>query len=382
MIAASPLIAILILSGLVVAGPPEPAEAPLPEELPESLEIDILVDEVEALSKEILMESGLGDLLEGMESGFIIKEVSIAGDSIVLKLANDSLITINKIDAEPIPSGGKDVMRVRGDVIIEEDEVISGDIVSILGDVTVKGTVKGGVFSLYGNIYVSSTGYIEESAVAFSGIVKKEPGARVGPLTWGAGDPAARVEFVQNSAFKTMGFTLFLVFLIWMILSATCISVFKKNVAAVSSVIRDNLVISFFKGWGAYMLAFFGFIALIITILGMPLAIFGLPLAVLAGMILSFSAISVILGQKLLNIDDLSFKTFLYGSLTLGAVPFLSFFTLMLTGSIVLMIFSWIFVAVFLILIAPVGLWAVVTTRFGFRQPKSSSETQTLPGNS
>ena len=128
---------------------------------------------------------------------------------------------------------------------------------------------------------------------------------------------------------------------------------------------------SFLKGYLAYILAFLAFVVISITIIGIPLAVLGVPIATFGGMILSFIAVSHMLGKKMLHSDDFSFRTYLYGSLALGLLPGLFFLTLMITGNLVLMVFSWIFVGLFLSAILPFGLGAVLTTRFGTKTPNN-----------
>jgi len=359
---------ILIFCGPALSGPPEPIVPPEPPEIPEQTLKTLESLKIELEMNKDLLDKRLKGVLEKLDQGLEISEISIAADSIVITFSNDSVFILADLDKGTIPTSGKDVLRVGGNMVVEEDQVIHGDIVSAFGDVTVKGTVDGSVLTLSGNIYVPSTGYIKESAFAVSGKVKREPGARIGSVVWDSPYSASGPDFgEENQPFRIMGYVLLLIYLFWMILAATCASIFKKNISTVMAAIKANSFTSFLKGYLAYVLVFLAFVVLSITILGIPLAFLGIPIATLAGMILGFTAVSVILGQKILRVDELSFKTFIYGSLAMGAVPGLFFLTLTLTGSVVVMIFSWIFVFLFLSVILPVGLGAILTTRFGVR---------------
>ena len=374
-----PAIIALTLTGSAIPGPPEPIAPPQPPSLLlESQEtLESLKAQLEIMKGSV--DKRLKDIQENLDRGLEISKIAIAGDSIVITLSNDSVLVYSDSTTDIIGSRGKDVLRVGGYTVIEENETVYGDIVSVFGDVTVKGTVEGGVLAFSGNIYVASTGYIKDGAVALSGIVKQEPGARVGTMVWGANYPVQRPDFEEKRPYKIMGYVLFLVFIIWMILAATGASIFRKNVSTVVEAIKANVVISFLKGYLAYLLLLIAFIVLSITILGIPLALLGIPIAALAGMILSFTAISNILGGKILHIDEYSFKTFIYGSLALATLPGLFFFALMLTGSLVIMIFCWIFVFLFIFIIVPIGLGAVLSTRFGNKQPDNLA-IQNKPG--
>jgi len=362
----------LLSAAPVISGPPEPkAPPPIPE-------LEIEKAEMESLRLELEKEKALGDIrikeiLDQLNKGEEISELSIAGDSIVLIFTNDSVLVLSNLEKDRIRTGGKDVFHVGGNFVVDEDEVIYGDIVSAFGDVTVKGTVEGGVLTLSGNIYVTSTGSIREGAFAVSGKVKKEPGARIKTVIWDAPYPIEKPGYGDDNPMKVMGAVLLLIYIIWMILSATCASIFKKNISVVMSAMKSNSVTSYFKGYLFYILAFLAFLVLAITLIGLPVAVLAVPIITVAGMILSFVAASIIIGQRLLRADDLSFKTYIYGSMAMGAVPGLFFLTLALTGSIVIMVFGWIFVFLLLSAILPTGLGAIISTRFGIK-PQALAE--------
>ena len=363
-----------------VSGPPEPeAPSPLAEEL------IFLEGELESLLtldplREIIIENRIIDkhlraALEGVGESLKVIEISIDGDNISLTLSNDSIFFFSDLGSEYVTRSGNDVLHVGGDTVVDTDEIVHGDITSFFGDVTVKGTVDGSVLAFSGDIYISPTGTVRGSAVALSGKIKLEPGGRI--LGEDFELSTARVsKFRENTPFKAMGFALFIGYIVWMILAATGAALFKKNVSVVVETVKNKTVASYFRGLLTYVLIFIAFLVLLITILGIPLAVLGVPVAALAGMILSFIAASMIAGQKITRVDESSFKTFLYGSLAIGLVPGLFFLTLMLTGSLVVMIFSWIFVFLFLSVIIPFGLGAVLSTRFGIRSANDRATNQ------
>jgi hypothetical protein len=170
-----------------------------------------------------------------------------------------------------------------------------------------------------------------------------------------------------------MGLILLIIYIVWMILTATCASLLKSNVKTVMQSIQQNGIFkSYFLGYLAYCLALILFIGLNITILGIPLAILGVPLMLLAANVLSSTTLNISLGFRILNSENYSFKAFLYGNLFLGLIPGLLFFVQAITGNLVIMILSWIFVGIFIFIILPVGLGAVLSTRFGTRLKKNS----------
>jgi ABC-type multidrug transport system fused ATPase/permease subunit len=366
------IISVVLIAGLAYAGPPEPPEPPEPME---AMEVLLGLESLAVLDEPLTTIKGLERILLDIEEGLEITEISIGGDSIIIRLSNDSIFILSDFDDQSAHRAGEDIVQVGRRIIIEENEVVRGDVVSAFGDIIVKGTVNGGVLAFSGDIYVTSTGNIKEGAVAISGKVKQDPGARIGTVIWKTDIPRSVSRMADRTPFRVMGFVFLVVLLVWMVLSATCASIFQANVARVVDHIKSDFVTSFLKGYLVYLLAFTAFIILLITILGIPLALLGMPITLIAGMILGSTALSNMVGEKMLHADRLSFKTFLYGSAALGAVPALFFFVQMITGSMVLMIFSWILIGLFLFVIIPFGLGAVLSTRFGTRPGKAASES-------
>ncbi len=411
----------LLLVGAVYSAPPDPSEgdmeaipeeeidSTLPAEPPalrealleaekellESLEDmedledlkDIDTYAIKDLEKKLLKLrkkiEGMGKVLDGIDEGLWIEELILGGDSIYIMLSNDSSFTFRySEDLEEMATSRNDIVHFRKPITIEEDEVIEGDVVSAFGDIIVHGTVEGTVIAFSGDIYISSTGTVENGALAFSGKVKREPGSRVGAVTWGSRYVQTELREYDRSIYRTMGLIFFIIYVIWLVLSATCASLLKSNVKTVGRYIEASGIIkSYFIGYLAYFLAFLIFIGLCITILGLPLALLGVPLALLAASILSSTALSNLIGARILNAENYSFRTFLYGNLFLGLIPGLFFLVQTITGNLTIMIFSWIMIGLFLFIILPVGQGAVLSTRFGTR-PRKSSSSETAAGNS
>ncbi|MEE9554359.1 MAG: BamA/TamA family outer membrane protein [candidate division Zixibacteria bacterium] len=67
-----------------------------------------------------------------------------------------------------------------GDLIIEEDERVNGDVVSIGGDVSIYGEVMGDVVALFGDVFLMEDSYVAGDAVSPLGSVHRDDGAVVG----------------------------------------------------------------------------------------------------------------------------------------------------------------------------------------------------------
>jgi hypothetical protein len=134
-------------------------------------------------------------------------------------------------------------------------------------------------------------------------------------------------------------------------------------------------------GYLAYLLAIAALIALVITILGALPGVLGVPLLLFAGMVLSSTALQVLIGQRAIDSVGISIKAYLYGAMILSGLPGLLFLAQFLTGSLVIMILNWIQIGIFIFIIIPFGLGAVLTTRFGTRTEKQPPGIPTAIGS-
>jgi len=310
------------LAGAVYPAPPDPSESDeeaiviediedaeaLEQKAREALE-EVLNDyeEIEGIDTYVIRDQekkllklkkkykGMEQVLKGIEEGNEIYELILGGDSIFIRLENDSSFTFRYSESPDIIGGTQnDIIRFGKSIIIEEGEVIEGDVVAAFGDVVVKGTVEGGVIAFSGDIYVTSTGKVENGVLALSGKVKTDQGGDISAFTWGTRYDRTDFRDYNRSVYRTMGSVLLIIYIIWLILTATCASLLKSNVDRVMQTVKQNGVIkSFFLGYLAYFLALILFIGLNITILGIPLAILGVPLMLLAANVLSSTALNI-----------------------------------------------------------------------------------------
>ena len=404
------LVAILIFAvsaaGISYAAPPEVSEPKENREMSdtaamaENLEtIKDIIDNIELPQGEdsqslkdlekkfVKLESkykGIEQVLQGIDEGYQIKELILSGDSVYIRLSDGRSFTFHQSEGIAVDNAGNpqnDIIGFGKTIVIREDEVIEGDVISAFGDVEVHGTVEGGVIALSGNIHISSTGKVENGVLAISGKVKRDQGSQVSSVIWGSHYDEAGLIDHNRSIYRYMALVFLIIYIIWFILTSTTASLMKSNVNNVIQYIKDFGVFkSFLMGYLAYCLAFLLFLGLIITFLGIPLAILGIPLALLAAGVLSSAAIDNMVGARILNSDRYTFRTYIYGNLILGSVPGLFFLVQLITGNLAIMVFSWIVIGIFIIIVIPVGLGAVLATRFGTRLRKKeipASDTQT-----
>ncbi len=72
-----------------------------------------------------------------------------------------------------------DIVRFMGDVTIERNEIISGDVVCMRGTITIEGEVHGDVVAIFGNIEMDSTAIVSGDVVSVGGEIHRAPGAEV-----------------------------------------------------------------------------------------------------------------------------------------------------------------------------------------------------------
>jgi hypothetical protein len=370
------LLATLFVIFLTVSGIAGPPESPEPPEIPTiklpKFNINIDTQKIAEMSNNLdNLDDKLAKLdkmMQEFSDSIEIKNLTIGGDSIIIVLSNDSMLIFQTTgDSAALARHDDSFVNVGSKYIVDVDKIINGNIVNVGNDVIVKGTVNGSVWTLGGNIFVASTGFVRDGAIAVSGKLKVEPGGRVTNLKFAFNESRHGVPESEGNVYRVMAVVFLIIYIIWLVLAATFTSILKDNVGRVANLIKARPVRSFFLGYLAYVLAFGAFIVLCISILGIPLALVGVPVAVFAAIIMAVTSLSNLIGQKLTGSSEISFKNFLYGSLVLASLPGLFFIIQFVTGSMVIMIFSWLLIALLLFVIAPLGLGSVLKTRFGTR---------------
>jgi len=96
----------------------------------------------------------------------------------------------SRAEAEFGKSG--DIMRIGSDVRVELDQVVSGDLLVLGGDITVDGHVTGDVVAMGGDVHLGSSGRVDGDVACIGGELTEEPGAAVGGQRVTAGGMRAR----------------------------------------------------------------------------------------------------------------------------------------------------------------------------------------------
>ncbi|MCL5292094.1 MAG: polymer-forming cytoskeletal protein [Actinobacteria bacterium] len=289
---------------------------------------------------------------------------------------------IDSSSAADFESDGKDVVRFGESATIPRDKVV-GSLVVFGGDATVDGTVGeavvvfGGnatiagtvgrdVVVFGGNVELKPTAHIKKDLVNFGGKVKREEGARVdGSEVFGPKFvPGFRIPDWFSSWFWFFQGTVVLIGL--MALGALSVALLPNETTRLASTVAAEPWKSLGVGVLAVLAIPFVLLALLITLIGIPI----IPFFILALPIIflySYIGAGRLIGQKIIELingtADVPILSVVVGILVLGLVGFVP-----VLGDIIK-------VAAVL-----VGLGAVLTTKFGTGRPWRRSKVQPEAG--
>lgn len=290
--------------------------------------------------------------------------------------------------AEPQLIHKGDVVHFTGNIIIEPNEQIRGNVVAMSGNIDVKGTVYGDVTALAGNIRLHSGSLVSGNVTAIAGVIEREEGAVVnGRIISREGitgayrySPPYHYNYDYNYHFhypspwqRFLGWLLSLVGLL--ALTAAAVAVFPNNLIAMKKGIEAEplrLLGIGFLGWIALPVVL---LALTLTVIGIPVAILlavCLPILVLIGIIV----MALFTGQQLDQALGNSYPSFVDNRPIVQG----------LKGIVLIWIVKAIPLVGWLVwpLAALMGMGTALATRFGTNRPwfkGRHSDNQTAPNN-
>jgi len=196
-----------------------------------------------------------------------------------------------------------DMTRVGSDIHIDQDEVVRGDVTAIRGDITVDGTVHGGVVSFGGDIYLNATARVDGDVVCIGGELHEEPGAyvsgeRVSALSGGRGERIARhLRLSQPGHGGDWGwgglklFGALMRLLIAIGLTVLVAWLFQGRIAVGAETLRRQPAVSLGIGALVHALCIPSVVALALVMALLCITIIGIPLALaaLVGYLLFFA---------------------------------------------------------------------------------------------
>jgi len=201
-----------------------------------------------------------------------------------------------------------DRVRVFGDVVVREDESVSGQIVAVLGSVRIDGEVGDQVVAVLGSVDLGPKAVVRGDVVSVGGRVRRADGAQIrgGVTEVSVSDPNVRVNFHPLfdwrdiypfdglSAVPRLIGTM-IRFLLLVLLVSIALVVARPTVEASAQRVSDNPVQTTLVGIAAQVLlipaVMLTSIVLAISIIGIPLLLF-LPFAILALILLALAGFS------------------------------------------------------------------------------------------
>lgn len=277
----------------------------------------------------------------------------------------------------------KDVVSFGGDVVIEQGARVGENVVSFGGGVTIAGEVKEDVAVFGGRITLEPTAVVGANVIVFGGFVDQKEGATVrGRITRG---DRSSVQLFRFNDWRVMGGTWSIAGLLTRIvveavqgmftvlalaaLGALTVAFWPSQVKQVGEVARDAALPSLGVGCLTTVVAFTLGLLLIVTICGIPVALI-LWLAFALAWLVGWIAVGRLVGEKILQAAKAR------GSWDTPVVAVVVGVILLTLIGIAPLI-GW-FVA---LMIATLGIGAVVLTRFGTRPypPSATAPTMIAP---
>ncbi|HET6362310.1 MAG TPA: hypothetical protein VFH11_09635 [Gemmatimonadota bacterium] len=277
-----------------------------------------------------------------------------------------------------------DRVRVGASVHVGEDEVVDGDVVAVLGSVSVDGRVTGDVVSVMGSVNLGEDAIVEGEVVVVGGTLNREPGAviegGVEEVAWGGPNfdmhgPQFRAPFLEGVGGLIMT-------IIWVTvlgaLAALMYLLARRPVERMAYRIAQSPWKAALVGLVAQILFFpvliLSVILLAISIIGIPLLL-AVPFALVAlaiGMLIGFTAVARVLGSAaesrfgwqhdspfvsvLIGVGLIMLVSFFASALGVAGGPLGVFAVILGILGFVLQYAAW-----------TVGLGALLLTRFGTR---------------
>jgi len=172
-------------------------------------------------------------------------------------------------------------VKIGESIHIKDDELVQGDVVSVLGGVTVDGKVSGDVVCVLGNIELGPTSVVNGDIVSVLGTLSKDDGARVRGETVTIGSDKFRFPAITFMPFGG-GILRFVVkiikFIVLILLLLMVLYFIPERIKGGSSYVTG----SFLKSMGiGVLIVIFGSMAIVIVAVVLSITIIGIPLSLL-----------------------------------------------------------------------------------------------------
>lgn len=221
------------------------------------------------------------------------------------------------------------IVRIFGNIVIESDQIVHGDVVTIFGNIEVHGEVYGSVVTVIGDTKVTSTGRVWEDAVTVIGNLVADgtvSGSKVNVLGNGGDFRFPSIRFgnffrqalhFRFNLFRELGGLAFAV-----LLATIIVALFPVPVERVKASIEGNPGKMVLVGLLAWIVIIPSIFIVALTIIGIPLALLMGAAVWVAGK-LGTAGLVLIIGRALLKNTESSPAVAALGALLLGAVTIL-----------------------------------------------------------
>jgi hypothetical protein len=328
------------------------------------------------------------DAEKEVSTNIVIDEdgITLDGKTFNYKDLQDSFMTSLVIE-------GGSIIKFGEPVVIKEDEIVDGDLLSFGGQVTVAGTVTGDVAIIGANLTLRPTGIIKGDVHTFGGSIHQEPGGQIRGQRVGVLPKDFRVIgpfptlFRPFGDLRALGLPLFFFVIISLLFIALAGFFVPNHVERIGQAIAVTPMKSILLGFLAILLALPLFILLCVTIIGIPVALIAQPIAYFAAGVAGFAGVSFFVGTKLQRGNSMRLSSSL-AKILIGALIIMAFLILAWFFSLAGRHFSPLFWLFYLIgwiiyLVASMaGVGAVILTRFGFRPALAPNSPPPVPPSS
>jgi hypothetical protein len=177
-----------------------------------------------------------------------------------------------------------DVFTVDDDIVIAEDERVTGNVVVLFGDITILGQVDGEVVCIGGTLILGESALVYENAISFLGSMRRDESATIDGKVIAIGSQGLSGDLaIKPLLYGGPGVVTRLIGLLVLgLLAVMLIKLMPRNrIALISATLSSKPGRSFFLG-AAWIL--FGHLLLIVVLAVLIVTIIGIPLALLLGL--------------------------------------------------------------------------------------------------
>ncbi len=196
------------------------------------------------------------------------------------------------------------VVKFKDDLEIGADEVILGDVVVIMGDAFIEGHVQGNVVSVLGDVTLAETAEVEGEVVTVLGRFDRTDGASIGSLTVVNPSDTYLPSALSSEAGDWIGFWgwqalfLLLLFLVLLMVALAPRERLDRVVATLSTRTAESFGVGLLMALVGHLVLLGLGVILVLTVIGIPVAI--LLLIVVALMdLLAVGVASLLVGRHL-----------------------------------------------------------------------------------